>query len=113
VETDFRTRSAEPRTPGTGRRAGGRYADIRRPLVTGPDRTGIVAAAASCLFRSGANITEPPEYSAGQSGGTFFLRIEFQLADPAEGSANWAGAFGELASRFPMRWKMTRAIVFT
>jgi hypothetical protein len=113
VETDFGTRSAGPRTLDAGRRAEGRYADIRRPLVTGPDRTGIVAAASSFLFCSGANITDLPQYSTGQSGGTFFLRIEVQLADPAEGSANRASAFGELAGRFPMRWKMTRAIVFT
>lgn len=109
METDFRARSAGPRTLGAGRRAEGRYADIGRLLITCPDRPGIAAAVSSFLFSSGANITESQQYSTDPFGGTFFLRIEFHLDDLAERFANLASTFGELADKFPMRWKMTRA----
>jgi formyltetrahydrofolate deformylase len=58
-------------------RADDRYADTGRLLITNPNRPGIVAAVSSFLFSSGANITEPRQYSTDPFGGTFFLRIEF------------------------------------
>jgi formyltetrahydrofolate deformylase len=109
VETDFRARSAGHQTPGTGRRAGGRYADTGRPLITCPDRPGIAAAVPIFLFSRDANITESRQHSTDPFGGTFIFRIEFHLNALAECFANLASASGELAGRFPMRWKMTRA----
>jgi len=109
VETDFRARSAGPRTLGAGRHDGDRYAEIGRLLITCPHRPGIVAAVSSFLFGSGANITESQQYSTDPFGGTFFLRIEFHLPALAERFGDLARSFGELAGRFSMRWQMTRA----
>jgi formyltetrahydrofolate deformylase len=109
VETDFRARPSGPRTLDTGRRADDRHADIGRPLITCPDRVGIVAAVSSLLFSSGANITGSQQCSTDPFGGTFFFRIEFYLNTLDERFGDLAGSSGDLAGRFPARWRMTRA----
>jgi formyltetrahydrofolate deformylase len=111
VESDV---AARPLGPGTLPLAGpagpdARYADIGRLLITCPDRPGIVAAVSNFLFERGANITESQQFSTDPFGGTFFLRVEFCLAGLEEHCAGLAAAFGALADRFSMRWRMTRA----
>jgi formyltetrahydrofolate deformylase len=109
VETDFEVRPAGSRTWDAGRRAGDRYAETGRLLITCPDRPGIIAAVSRFLFSSGVNITESQQYSADPFGGPFSLRIEFHRAVLAERFGDLAGSFGELAGRFSMRWQMTGA----
>ena len=98
-----------PKPLAAGRPEAGRYAATGRLLITCPDQPGIVAAVSSYLIASGANITESQQYSTDPFGGTFFLRVEFNLDALADRFGDLAGGFGELADRFSMRWKMTRA----
>jgi formyltetrahydrofolate deformylase len=109
VETDFRTLPARPGIPSASRRLDDRYADVGWLLITYPDRPGIVAAVSSFLFASGANITESQQYPANPFGGTFFLRVEFHLDALAGHFDDLLAGFGQLADKFSMRWKMTRA----
>ncbi|HCU91621.1 MAG TPA: formyltetrahydrofolate deformylase [Actinobacteria bacterium] len=78
-------------------------------LITCPDRPGIVAAVSSFLFAYGANITESQQYSTDPFGGTFFLRVEFHLDALADRFDDLLEGFAQLADRFSMRWKMTKA----
>src|SRR6478672_5131294 len=55
-----------------------------RLLVRCADRPGIVAAVSGFLFERGANIVSSHQYSSDPSGGRFFLRTEFFLADPSD-----------------------------
>lgn len=52
-----------------------------RLLVTCPDRPGIVSAVTGFLFEHSANITELDQHATDASGGTLFLRLEFQTPD--------------------------------
>ncbi len=104
METKARL-SHGPGTLPAKRRADDPDAEIRRLLISCPDRPGIVAAVSSFLAAHGANITESQQYSTDPSGGTFFLRLEFRAAD-GDGLAD---RFAELAGRSGMRWTMTRA----
>jgi formyltetrahydrofolate deformylase len=74
--------------------------------ITCPDRPGIGTGLSSFPFSGGASITGSQPYSTDPSGGTFFARIEFHLNPLAERFANPGSAFGELAGKFSMRWKM-------
>lgn len=109
METDFRALSRGPGTLSARQRAGDRYADVGRLLITCPDRPGIVAAVSSFLFAYGANITESQQYSTDPFGGTFFLRVEFHLDALADRFDDLLEGFAQLADRFSMRWKMTKA----
>ena len=51
-----------------------------RLIVSCPDRPGIVAAIAQFLFERGANIVHSDQHTTDPAGGTFFLRVEFDLA---------------------------------
>lgn len=109
METDFRALSRRQGTLSAPQSADHRYADVGRLLITCPDRPGIVAAVSSFLFGHGANITESQQYSTDPFGGTFFLRVEFHLDALAGRFDDLAEGFGQLADRFSMRWKMTKA----
>lgn len=109
METDFRALSSGPGTLSAQQRADDRYADVGRLLITCPDRPGIVAAVSSFLFACGANITESQQYSTDPFGGTFFLRVEFHLDALADRFDDLLEGFAQLADRFSMRWKMTKA----
>ena len=50
-----------------------------RLLVTCADRPGIVATISNFLYNHGANITALDQHSTDPTGGTFFMRVEFQL----------------------------------
>jgi formyltetrahydrofolate deformylase len=109
VETDFRALSRRQGTLPAPYPAHDRYSDTGRLLITCPDRPGIVAAVSCFLFDHGANITESQQYSTDPFGGTFFLRVGFHLDTLAGRFDDLAEGFGQLADRFSMRWKMTRA----
>jgi formyltetrahydrofolate deformylase len=78
---------------------------ILRLLVSCADGPGIVAAVSRFLADAGANILRSDQYSTDPSGGTFFLRMEFTLAD--DGSEELARGFGpEVAERLGMTWRI-------
>jgi formyltetrahydrofolate deformylase len=64
-----------------------------------------VAAVSRFLADAGANILRSDQYSTDPSGGTFFLRMEFTLADDArEGLAQRFGP--EVSEPFAMTWRI-------
>ncbi|HVR05617.1 MAG TPA: formyltetrahydrofolate deformylase [Solirubrobacteraceae bacterium] len=81
-----------------------------RLLVGCPDRPGIVAAVSGFLFERGANIVSSHQYSSDPSGGRFFLRMEFFLADALDSAAareQLRESFArEVAARFAMDWEL-------
>ena len=91
-----------------------------RLLIGCADRPGIVAAVSSFLFERGANIVSSHQYSSDPSGGRFFLRTEFFLAESSDAQIQSTGAheqaggrerlqreFGsDVAARFAMDWEM-------
>ena len=83
--------------------------DIGRLLVTCPDRPGIIAAVSRFLYERGANILTSHQYSTNPFGGTFFLLVEFHLADLAGCIGELGEEFELLSDSFSMRWKMTCA----
>lgn len=81
-----------------------------RLLVTCPDRPGIVSAVTTFLYHHGVNITELDQHSTDPTGGTFFLRLEFQTPDLDVSHAALTKAFGEVVgSRFEMEWQLSFA----
>jgi formyltetrahydrofolate deformylase len=48
-------------------------------LISCPDRPGIVAAVSRFLFEHGANIVEADQYATQAQGGTFYMRMAFQV----------------------------------
>jgi formyltetrahydrofolate deformylase len=85
-----------------------------RLLIDCTDRPGIVAAVSSFLFERGANIVSSHQYSSDPTGGRFFLRTEFFLADVAGDAADCERArerlrerfAAEVAERFAMDWEL-------
>ena len=71
-----------------------------RLLISCPDRPGIVAGVSRFLYEAGANIVRSDQYSTDPSGGTFFMRMEFTLADRRTATAAWPRTSG---SRWPSR----------
>lgn len=79
-----------------------------RLLITCPDRPGIVSAVSGFLFQHGLNVTELDQHSTDPTGGTFFLRLEFQTPDLEVSRAAFAEAFGErVATPFQMTWRLS------
>lgn len=78
-----------------------------RLLVRCPDRPGILAAITGFLFEHGANITALDQHSTDPSGGTFFLRLEFQTPDLDISGEALERAFAErIAPRFSIEFSM-------
>jgi formyltetrahydrofolate deformylase len=83
---------------------------IGRLLVRCPDRQGIVAAVASFLSASGANILSLDQHATARSGGTYFQRTEFAL--PHGNLDGLRAAFGsDVARGFGMEFTVTDAAV--
>jgi formyltetrahydrofolate deformylase len=75
-----------------------------RLLIACKDRPGIVAAVSRFLFEHGANITDSAQHSTDPQGGQFFMRMEFELAEPSEGLGEaFDRAVGE---PFGMDWSL-------
>lgn len=83
--------------------------DIGRLLISCPDRPGIVAAITDVLCRLGANVLTLDQFTTDPDGGVFFQRTEFRLPGLAARRSEVERAFDELAPRFGMTWKLTRA----
>lgn len=85
-----------------------------RLLIGCADRPGIVAAVSGFLFERRANIVSSHQYSSGPTGGRFFLRTEFVLAeletrpgitDAVAARDQFRGSFDEdVGGRFEMDW---------
>lgn len=74
-------------------------------LVDCPDRKGLVAAIAEFLYRHGANILHADQHQDHELR-SFFTRIEWELEDFDLDAEAFARAFGPLAERFEMRWRL-------
>jgi formyltetrahydrofolate deformylase len=76
-----------------------------RLLISCPDRPGIVSAVSRFLYEAGANIIRSDQYSTDPEGGSFFLRMEFALAD--EKLSGLHEHFGlAVAEPFDMTWRL-------
>jgi formyltetrahydrofolate deformylase len=80
-----------------------------RLLISCPDGPGIVAAVSRFLFEQGANIVSSDQYSTHPEHGMFFMRSAFYLPSIADDHAAFEAAFGALAERFEMRWRIAYA----
>jgi formyltetrahydrofolate deformylase len=83
--------------------------DTARLLISCPDGPGIVAAVSRFLFEQGANIVSSDQHSTHPERGTFFMRSAFYLPSIEEDRAAFEAAFGALAERFGMRWRIAYA----
>lgn len=85
------------------------YQNTARLLITCADRSGIVQAVSSFLYHHGANITALDQYATEATGGTYFMRVEFELAQLAEGFEALKRAFGaSVALQYQMDWTLTQ-----
>jgi|TARA_R110000822_G_scaffold82153_13_gene194528 formyltetrahydrofolate deformylase len=81
-----------------------------RLLVTCPDRPGIVSAVTSFLYHHSVNITELDQHATDATGGTLFLRLEFQTPGLDVSHAALTQAFDEGVGRhFEMDWHISFA----
>jgi formyltetrahydrofolate deformylase len=78
---------------------------IARLLISCPDGPGIVAAVSSFLAGRGANILSSDQYTTDPSGGRFFMRMEFALAEGDSGEALERDFGTQVAERFAMEWR--------
>jgi formyltetrahydrofolate deformylase len=77
-----------------------------RMLLSCPDRPGIVAAVARFLFEQGANIVRSDQHTTDPSGGTFFMRVEFDLPGLPERRAELEAGFAAVARGLDMTWRL-------
>lgn len=82
-----------------------------RLLVTCPDRPGIVASISSFLFDAGANIVHSDQHSTDPYGGSFFLRIEFELPELPSRLPELESSFFGLARARQMEWRFEAAAI--
>jgi formyltetrahydrofolate deformylase len=80
-----------------------------RLLMSCPDGPGIVAAVSGFLFELGANIIASDQFSTHPEAGTFFMRTAFYLPELEAKRAELESAFGRLAQRFAMDWRISYA----
>ena len=81
-----------------------------RLLIACPDRPGIVAAVSQFLYSHGANILDAQQHSSDPSGGTFLMRMVFQLEGLDVTRAQFERAFAEVVARpFGMDWRVAYA----
>lgn len=83
--------------------------EIGRILISCEDRPGIVAAVSKFLFEQGANIVHSDQHTSDPTGGTFFMRVEFQLAHIEEKEEKLKTLFMPLAHQFNMAWRLALA----
>ena len=79
-----------------------------RLLVTCPDKPGIVATVSNFLYNHGANITALDQHSTDPTGGTFFMRLEFQLPHTDLPPDVFDRSFARAAAdRYEMQWNIS------
>jgi formyltetrahydrofolate deformylase len=74
-------------------------------LLDSPDQRGIVAGVSEFLYRHGANILHADQHQDAELK-LFFMRVEWELDGFSLPLDQFAGAFGELADRFAMKWRL-------
>jgi formyltetrahydrofolate deformylase len=74
-------------------------------LVDCPDRKGIVAAISDFLYSHNANILHADQHQDADLN-LFLTRIEWDLTDFGLPIAGFGAAFGKVAERFQMRWRL-------
>ncbi|SFP53788.1 formyltetrahydrofolate deformylase [Salibacterium halotolerans] len=77
-----------------------------RLLISCPDQPGIVAAVSQYLQEQQANIVQSDQYSTDPEGGTFFMRIEFNLPSFEERFERVLQDFAPIADSFQMNWRI-------
>jgi len=79
-----------------------------RLLIACPDQPGIVAAVSQLLFDVGANIVHSDQHTTAPSGGTFYMRLAFELGHMDQRVPELTTRLEPLATRFAMDWSLTR-----
>ena len=83
-------------------------ANTARLLITCADRSGIVQAVSGFLYHQGANITALDQYATEAQGGTYFMRVEFEVNQLAARRDRLSQAFADtVAGRYDMIWQLT------
>lgn len=83
-------------------------ANTARLLITCADRSGIVQAVSGFLYHQGANITALDQYATEAQGGTYFMRVEFEVNQLHDRRETLKQAFEDtVGSRYAMTWQMT------
>jgi formyltetrahydrofolate deformylase len=77
-----------------------------RLLIGCADRPGIVAGVSGFLYERGANIVSSHQYSTDPSGGRFFLRTEFFLADADQRERFAVDFAAQVAAPLAMDWTL-------
>ena len=72
-----------------------------------PDGPGIVAAISGFLFGKGANILASDQFSTHPERGAFYMRTVFFLPELEREHEEFEAAFGALAQRFSMSWRIS------
>jgi formyltetrahydrofolate deformylase len=81
-----------------------------RLLISCPDRPGIVSAVSGFLTSAGANIVRSDQHTTDPRGGTFFMRMEFDISlDPGEQAEIERRFVEEIAGELEMHWQLSAA----
>ena len=82
-------------------------APITRLTISCPDQAGIVAATSRFLTDAGANIVHSDQHTTDPRDGTFFMRMEFDLALTREQRSELETRFAsEVGEPLAMQWRM-------
>jgi formyltetrahydrofolate deformylase len=80
---------------------------ITRLTISCPDQQGIVAATSRFLADAGANIVHSDQHTTDPRGGTFFMRMEFDLSLTPEQRTELETRFArEVGEPLAMQWRM-------
>jgi formyltetrahydrofolate deformylase len=83
---------------------------VARLLISCSDRPGIVAAVSRFLYERGANILDADQHSTDPAGGTFFMRMAFDLTAGDDSRDELARTFAAaVAEPFAMEWSIAYA----
>ena len=77
-------------------------------LISCPDQKGLVAAIADFLLLQNANILHADQHQDAELK-LFLMRVEWDLADFSLDLADFAAAFGPIAERFGMTWRLAES----
>lgn len=76
-----------------------------RLLITAPDQPGLIAAVSSFVHSHSGNIVEADQHTD-QTARLFFMRLEIERESLAMAPEEFPGAFGPLARRLGMTWRL-------
>jgi formyltetrahydrofolate deformylase len=77
-------------------------------LISCPDQKGLVAAIADFLLANNANILHADQHQDAELK-LFLMRVEWELTDFSLDLAEFATAFGPIAERFGMTWRLAES----